>query len=780
MAVLALGFAGQALGGMIGGSILGVSSAAIGGFIGSTIGGLVDNMLFPQKQQGPRLDDLTVTASTYGKPIPLLFGPENRIAGNVIWSTGLIETVKKTKQGGKGAPSVQVTEYSYRASFAVLLGEGVLQGVRKIWANNKLIYDVDSPPDVETGLYSAIRFYPGTFTQNPDPTIEGYVGVGDTPAYRGSAYVVFVDLQLADFGNRIPNLEFLVEAQEAITVGEIVGDVVQRCGLDLNLVATGSLTDDVRGFAIGQAASGVGALQPLALAFDFDVAEVGGALRCVKRGASALGVILLEQLAGHEGTAERPDDTIRWSRTQVTALPREATVTFPDPERDWQPNAQSARRSQGSADSNLASEIAVVLSVDEGRRLADRMLWEAWTGIQTASAQTDDRWISIEPGRTYYFETPAGLEPLRIIRKTRGWNGVIDLALKRDRDDVYQSTAQGAPATVPPNPVRLPGLTELILLDIPLLLDADEGKASGFYWGVVGSGDGWRGADFLRALEAAGPYENIAPQGRELVAGDADAELEEPTAGFDSAVDWDMANVVRVTLRRPDMTLESLSDDEVLAGGNAAYLGPADDGSAGEILQFANADLVSPGVYDLSRLRRGQRGTEFAWNDHAAGDLFVLLEPGALQRSDFGVADLDLERAYKAVSLLTLEADADAVLFENSGTGLRPYSPVDLVAEGPSGGGDVYLSWVRRSRIGWPVIDPPPLAEETEAYTLRIMNPAGTVVVREVALSAPEFVYTAAMQTADFGAPVENLRWRVAQVSAVVGDGIFAESDGPV
>ena len=33
MAVLALGFAGQALGGAIGGSILGVSSAAIGGFI---------------------------------------------------------------------------------------------------------------------------------------------------------------------------------------------------------------------------------------------------------------------------------------------------------------------------------------------------------------------------------------------------------------------------------------------------------------------------------------------------------------------------------------------------------------------------------------------------------------------------------------------------------------------------------------------------------------------------------------------------------------------------
>ena len=108
MAVLALGFAGQALGGAIGGSILGVSAASIGGFVGSTIGGLLDNMLFPQKQTGPRLDDLTVTASTYGKPLPLLFGPENRIAGNVIWSSGVH---RERPDGGStaDAPAVSTT-----------------------------------------------------------------------------------------------------------------------------------------------------------------------------------------------------------------------------------------------------------------------------------------------------------------------------------------------------------------------------------------------------------------------------------------------------------------------------------------------------------------------------------------------------------------------------------------------------------------------------------------------------------------------------------------------
>lgn len=783
MAVLALGFAGQAIGASIGGSILGVTSAAIGGFIGSTIGGMIDNMLFPVKQEGPRLDDLSVTVSTYGNPIPLLYGPENRIAGNIIWSTGLLETSKTSRQG-KGGPSVQTTEYAYRASFAVALAQGKrspeqglpISAIRKIWANNKLIYDAGAAaPDVPVGLYAGLRFYPGDFDQTPDPTIESYVGVGATPAYRGTAYVVFEDLQLADFGNRLPNLEFLVEAQEEITVSEVVFDVAERCGLDTNLISTINVGEyTVRGFAIGQASSGVGALQPLALAYDFDVAEVAGALRCSRRQASPLGIITLEQLGGHEGTAERSGDIISWQRTRVTALPRQSTVTFADPERDYQPNSQIAQRSEGSADSALSTTVPLVLTADEGRALADRLLWEAWTAQQTATAQTDDRWISIEPGRIYYVETPAGYEAARITRVTRGWNGVIDLEIRRDRAEVYQPSSTGVPSTVPENGLNLPGLTEVILLDIPLLLDADDAKGSGFYWGFVGSGKGWRGADFLRGLDDTGPFVDVEPQGRELVVGEADNALPGVALPFDPDSDWDMVNTITVTLRREDMRLESMTDAEVLAGGNAAYLGPLGN-TDGEIIQFANADLVEPGVYELSRLRRAQRGTEYGWGDHAIGDTFVLLEAGALKRADFGLADLNHERFYKGVSLLTQEIDADAVEFINTGRGLKPWAPIDLDVTGST---DLTLSWTRRSRVGWPALQPPPLAEESELYVVRIMD--GASVVREVEVTEPSFLYTVAMQTADFGGAVTDLTWRVAQVSQAVGPGALAESSGPV
>ena len=57
---------------------------------------------------------------------------------------------------------------------------------------------------------AAVGVYPGTETQEVDPLIESIEGVDSTPAYKGISYIVIEDLQLADFGNRLPNLSFEV------------------------------------------------------------------------------------------------------------------------------------------------------------------------------------------------------------------------------------------------------------------------------------------------------------------------------------------------------------------------------------------------------------------------------------------------------------------------------------------------------------------------------------------------------------------------------------------
>jgi hypothetical protein len=109
------------------------------------------------------------------------------------------------------------------------------------------------------------------------------------------------------------------------------------------------------------------------------------------------------------------------------------------------------------------------------------------------------------------------------------------------------------------------------------------------------------------------------------------------------------------------------------------------------------------------------------------------------------------------------------------GNGLRPYRPAHLRATAQ--GGDIALSWVRRTRIdgdSWESVEVP-LGEEREQYLLRIMD--GTARVREVLLDAPQYLYSAAQQAADGFAP--GWRVEVAQVAQGYGAGPFAGWTAP-
>lgn len=189
---------------------------------GWAIGGVAGSMLFPDELEGPRIQDLSVQSSTYGVPIPVVYGTV-RTAGNVIWATDLVEHA--TEEGGKGGPTY--TTYSYTASFAVAICEGEIDGVQKIWANGDLIFDVSAANTGPTGFSGASRgraisyigdlagrvnctVYKGSETQTADPRMQAELGAANVPAYRGLAYVVFEDMLLEKYGNRIPNLTFQV------------------------------------------------------------------------------------------------------------------------------------------------------------------------------------------------------------------------------------------------------------------------------------------------------------------------------------------------------------------------------------------------------------------------------------------------------------------------------------------------------------------------------------------------------------------------------------------
>lgn len=204
--------AGQAIGGYFGGPI----GAAIGGYLGSHVG----YALFPLDPiEGPRVENPQITSASYGAPIMEVYG-RFRVPGVIVDASEIREVVTEEDVGGKGGPEQTVRTYRYYADICLLLCKGPIVGVRRIWANGQLIYDVSDTADVYALMGSAqrtesIQVYTGSDTQLPDPTFEGLRGVGNVPAYRGTAYVVFENLELQ--GGVLPT--FLVEVFTAGTIG---------------------------------------------------------------------------------------------------------------------------------------------------------------------------------------------------------------------------------------------------------------------------------------------------------------------------------------------------------------------------------------------------------------------------------------------------------------------------------------------------------------------------------------------------------------------------------
>ncbi|MBL4907868.1 MAG: phage tail protein, partial [Sneathiella sp.] len=231
MATLALSVAGAGLG-----SLTGIG-AGTGWLVGSTLG----RVFFPgDTGKGSRLADLKISGASYGASIPTLFGTM-RLGGNVIWAAPLIVREKSSETGGKGGVSASngQTAYEYFASFAIGFARGEVGELLKIWADGTVIYDAISAGETRlSGLN--FRFYNGDETQLSDSIMEAEEGVGQVPAYRGLSYLVFDSLPLADYGNRIPNIEVLLTTQG-------VRHYPQITGIDGDMDASSVAYDPLRG-----------------------------------------------------------------------------------------------------------------------------------------------------------------------------------------------------------------------------------------------------------------------------------------------------------------------------------------------------------------------------------------------------------------------------------------------------------------------------------------------------------------------------------------------------
>lgn len=703
MATLVLTAVGAALGGPIG--------AAVGAIAGQAI----DAEIFkPAGRSGPRMSDLRVQTSSYGTAVPQIFGTM-RVAGTVIWATDLTER-RERSGGGKGRP--KVTTYSYSASFAVAVSSRRIAGIGRIWADGNLLRGSGGDFKAPVG---AFRVHRGEADQSPDPLIAADKGAGLTPAHRGLAYVVFDDLELADFGNRIPSLTFEVLGEatgdDALSIGDVASALT---GAVAAIGPNGTNALGISGYAALGEDAGL-ALAPLVEAQDL-LAQSDGAGVVLNAGRQSAVVLHRaddlraaggKRIAGREGRRE-----------PVERVPRRVAVRHYEPARDFQTGTQGAER-QGPGASEATIDLPAAMTAEEARRAAVQALRRTIARRQTMSVARGWAALTYHVGDLVAVGNAGGRFRIEALE----WEaGSVHLLLRA----VPSMSALPPPPADPGEPVRqvdiLAGPTRLALIEMPQ--PGDEPVSSPQVM-VAACGDdgGWRPAALLQRDSEDG-FVPIGRSGPAAVIGETLGVLPPGPATL-----FDANAYVQVRLFDESAILSSASDAALMNGVNACMIGD-------ELLQFGEAVATGPREYVLRRLLRGRRGSEWASPSHSVGEPFVLVEEDRLVPLS---GDL-----VRAGALMTVAAqglgDLSPVLGSRtvSGVAMLPLSPAGLRIDGSDSAGFV-IRWVRRSRAGWEWRDgiDAPLGEEQERYAVALS--AGGTALRSATLAEP--VWTLSPET---------------------------------
>ena len=587
-----------------------------------------------------------------------------------------------------------------------------------------------------------MRLHRGLAGQAPDPLIAAAEGAGRTPGYRSLAYVVFENLALADFGNRLPNLSFEVIADEDSTGRDWLADLVRTADASVGVLGPAGAI----GFVAEEGRWRENA-EVLALWLDAPVAfpdgrlKLGGPPRVVEIPASDVGA-----------TADPAEEVPSPERTlAVERRPAAWSAGHFDPARDYQRGVQTEWRPRPGRDMSL--EAPVVASAAQARSVAARLLRRAEAAAETLELRLPFRWLWLAVGDVLRVEGIPGR--WRIVRQ-RVEHGTVLVSCAALPPNGAAAPAAADPGRALPAPLVVVPPTELVLLEPAH--DPWDAEAPPALFVAAAGRPGWTGAEV--GVAPAGDPE-VRPLGR-LPAGRWAGRLLEALPPGPSTL-WDEGNAILVETDGENDGPESRPARSVLAGANMLAVGA-------ELLQFRTSEHLGGRLFRLSGLLRARGGVSAPAGGHPAGTRVAAVDRAQLLKRPIQADEPGLSL------LLWAEGRGDPpggteFLVRLEGSGHAPLAPCHARVERLSNG-SLRFSWIPRDRasVSWAPGRPGEPARPMVRWQLEQPLPL------ERTVSGPAFVWPLEDQQASAGGAVRSGQFRL----VAIGPGPLAVRAGPM
>jgi hypothetical protein len=456
--------------------------------------------------------------------------------------------------------------------------------------------------------------------------------------------------------------------------------------------------------------------------------------------------------------------------------PKRVDVTYYDEDKNYQQGSQHwdlPQRNLESTDKQTFT-LPVVFNRDDAKTVARRLLYQLRNEADPYKFILQPKYLALDPGDDVTLAMNNGARiPVKLTKIDLGANYTLQCEAVSIEPGIYVPiTGRAGPGGAPvPIQIGQRAGTIAVIMDSPTFRDTDNTSAGPFVAmaPINGDADNWGGSVLMKSIDGSS-WSNVDVVTEPAILGTALTVLPPPPR--DAWTVWDRTNTVRIKLTYEGVGLENLTDDQVLAFGNAAKLGD-------ETIQFTTAAPIGPAadkVWELSGLLRGRRGTGWATRSHHVGEPFVLLDAQTVDRLDDALTELNFQRTYRAVTSGATLEEATAIPFTNTGRALKPYAPT-YVKGTRDGSNNLTVTALPVSRYmnSFNPWNNPPLGESISAFDMDVV--VGGTVKRTIGPNPSlSFSYPAADQSTDGitpGAPVDVVLY---QRSGEVGRGFPAEA----